>query len=66
MVKESTLKKHFEFEVLRCEISKATQLLTIFVLNTTPQFAFKILYKPPDTNKDIVIETMNLHIDSLR
>ena len=55
--------RNLEFEVLRCENSKATKLLTIFVLNTTPEFTIK--YKPPDTNKDIFIETMNLHLDNL-
>ena len=37
----------------------------LFVLNTTPQFAFAIVYKPPDTNEDISIETRNLHLDNL-
>ena len=50
---------------MRCENSKAKQFLTIFVLNTTPQFAFTVVYKPPDTNEDIFIETMNLHLDTL-
>ena len=51
--------------VLRCEISSATQLLAIFVLNTAPQVAFTILYKPPNTNNDIFVEIMNLNLDDL-
>ena len=41
------------------------QLLNIFVLNTTHQFAFTIVYKPPDTNTDVFIETMILYLDNL-
>ena len=58
------LKNSFEFEILGSEISNATQLFTIFELKTTPQFAFKIVYKPPKTNEDIFIEKMNLLLDN--
>ena len=56
---------NLQFEVLRCENSNATQLLTIFVLNTTPQFAFTIVFKPPVSNEDIFIEKMILHLNNL-
>ena len=45
--------KNTDFEVLRCEIGKATELLANFVLNTRSQFAITIVYKPPYTNEDI-------------
>ena len=57
--------KNFQFEVLRCENSNATQLLAIFVLNTTPQFAFTIVFKQPVSNEDIFIETIILHLNNL-
>ena len=45
--------KGLEYVVLHCELSNATQLLTISVLNNEPQFAFAIVYKPLNTNEDI-------------
>ena len=47
------IKNNTDFEVLRCEIGKATELLANFVLNTRSQFAITIVYKPPYTNEDI-------------
>ena len=47
--------KNLEIEVIGCEISNATQLLTIFVLSNTPHFAFTIVYKLHDTKEDIFV-----------
>ena len=59
------LKRNPEFDLLTWEISDATQCFTIFVLNTKPQFAFTIVYKPPDSKKIFFIEILNLHLDIL-
>ena len=45
--------------------SKAAQYLTTFVHNATPQFAFTIVYKTPDTSGDIFVEARNLQLDNL-
>ena len=44
--------------------AKLQNCLPFFLLDTIPQFAFINVYKPPDTNKDNFIETINLHLDN--